>query len=328
LLGSAGAEIGAAPARPVASRPNLVVLDLPPLPGREDDDRPLVAASATPWTGPLRIHAGVTRDTASFRALAPAPAAIGELVHALWPGPVGRWDRGGVMRVRMPGASMSSLTDAALFAGANSFAIRGADGGWEIVQARDVTLVAPDLFDLHMLLRGLQGTETDEVKAAGSKVVRLDDALARLDMTPNDRGANLVFVAPTPGMPVSDLNAAVVDSVFADVWARPFAPAHVRGVRGADGGVAIRWTPRPRIGGDTWQGEPPSGETPPEWRVEILAPGGSVLRTLVSPIPEAIYPAATQIADFGGLPGEISVRVRQVSARYGSGRGRDSLLRL
>lgn len=327
-LGSAGAEIGAAPARPVASRPHLVVLDLPPLPGRENDDRPLAAVAATPWTGPVQVHAGVARETATVRAIALAPAAVGELVDALWPGPVGRWDRAGVMRVRAPGAALSSVTDAALFAGVNSFAIRGADGGWEIVQARDVTLVAPDVFDLRMLLRGLQGTETDALQAAGSTVVRLDDALARLEMDPNERGASLEFVAPTPGMPVSDVNAAVVEGVFADVWARPFAPVHIRGVRGGGGDVAIRWTPRTRLGGDTWQGEPSSGETIAGWRIEILDGAGAVRRVISSEIPQATYLTAAQIADFGGLPAELSVRVRQVSARYGPGRGRDSLLRL
>jgi hypothetical protein len=166
------------------------------------------------------------------------------------------------------------------------------------------------------------------VKAASATVVRLDGALARLDMDPNERGAPLVFVAPTPGMPASDVNAAVVESSFADNWARPFAPAHVRGRRGGDGGVTIRWTPRTRIGGDTWQGEPSSGESLSEWRVEILGSGGAVLRTLVSQAPEAVYPAGAQIKDFGVLPLEIRVRVRQVSARYGPGRGRDSLLRL
>ncbi|KAF0176787.1 MAG: protein transfer agent (GTA)-like protein [Caulobacteraceae bacterium] len=114
-LGSAGAAIGAAPARPVASRPQFFFLDLPPLPGREDDDRPLAAVAATPWTGPVRIHAGAARNTAASRAIALAPAEIGELVDALWPGPVGRWDRAGVMRVRMPGVALSSVTDAALF---------------------------------------------------------------------------------------------------------------------------------------------------------------------------------------------------------------------
>ncbi|KAF0176788.1 MAG: protein transfer agent (GTA) like protein [Alphaproteobacteria bacterium] len=207
-------------------------------------------------------------------------------------------------------------------------AVRDADGEWEIVQARDVTLVAPDVFDLRMLLRGLQGTETEAVQVAGSTVVRLDDALSRLDMDPNERGASLVFVAPTPGMPVSDVNAAVVDAVFADVWARPFAPVHVRGARAAAGDVAIRWTPRTRLGGDAWQGEPASGEAVAAWRTEFLDGAGAVRRVISSEIPEAIYPAADQIADFGALPAELAVRVRQVSSRYGPGRGRDSLVRL
>lgn len=113
-----------------------------------------------------------------------------------------------------------------------------------------------------------------------------------------------------------------------DIWARPFAPAHVRGRRDASGDATIRWTRRARLDGDAWQGEPPLGVAADDWRVDIGDGAGGAARTLTAGTTAVVYPAAAQIADFGGLPAEIAVTVRQISARFGPGRGRDSLLRL
>lgn len=77
-----------------------------------------------------------------------------------------------------------------------------------------------------------------------------------------------------------------------DRWARPFAPVHVRGRRAASGDVTIRWTRRARLEGDAWLGEPPEEPGAPGWRVDILAPGGAILRSLSGGSPELVYPAA------------------------------------
>lgn len=327
-LSRAGAGVGAGEPAPLASRPHLVLLDLPPMPGREDDDRPLAAVAAHPWTGAIDVYAGVTRATATMRGQAGAPAHVGALVFDLWPGPVGRWDDANAARVRMPRTALSSVTDAALFAGANAFAVRHGDGDWEILQARDITLVAPDEYQLRGLLRGQQGTERTTIAPAGATVVLLDDALVRLDLSAAERGEILAFVAPSPGLPVGDADAAVLVGPYADIWARPFAPAHVRGSRAASGDVTIFWTRRARQDGDAWLGEPPAEPGAPAWKVDILAPGGAIMRSLTGGTAELVYPAAAQTADFGGLPAEFSVRVFQWSDRFGFGRGRDSLLRV
>lgn len=324
----AGAGVGAGEPTPLASRPHLILLDLPPLPGREGDDRPLAAVVAHPWTGAIDVHVGATRASATVRGQALTPAHVGALVFDLWPGPVARWDEANVARVRMPRAALSSVTEAALFGGANAFAVRHADGDWEILQAREITLVAPDEYELRGLLRGQQGTERTTLAPADATVVALDDALVRLDLTSAERGEALVFVAPPPGMPVGDTNAAVLPETYADIWARPFAPAHVRGRRDASGDVTIRWTRRARLEGDAWLGEPPAEPGASAWRADILAPGGAILRSLSGGTHELVYPAAAQTADFGGLPAEFGLRVFQWSDRFGFGRGRDSLLRV
>jgi hypothetical protein len=330
--GARGAMAGAAPGtpapNPLASRPHVLFLDLPPLPGREDDGRPMAAVTASPWTGPLELFAGVDAESATLRGIATAPACIGVLTAPLAAGPCGRWDRASVLRAHLPGAALSSATDAALLAGANVFAVRDEEGAWEIVQARDITLVAPDVFEMRMLLRGLHGTEHANAIASGAAIVRLDDTLGRLDLAPHERGADLAVIVPPVQRSLADPDAATLVATFEDIWARPFAPAHVRGRRDPSGDATIRWTRRARLEGDAWQGEPPLGEAVEDWRIAVRDGSGALRRTLAAGTTAAVYPAAEQIADFGALPDDISVTVTQISARFGAGRGRDSLLRL
>jgi len=323
----AGAEIGA-PSPPLhPSRPQLVVLDLPPPFGAETEDGPRAAVYASPWRGPVTVFLGADRASVTPRGLAELPASAGELVWALHAGPLGRWDDGNVTRARIPGATLSSVEPMALFGGANAFAIAQSGGGWEIVQARSVTLVDADTWELRGLLRGLQGTETGDVAPAGACVVVLNDALARLEMGAHERGATLTAVAPPAGLPASDANALELAFAFDDIWARPFAPAHIAGRRLASGDVALSWVRRARIGGDPWQGEPPLGEEAEAYRLEILD-GATVKRVIETATPAATYLAAHQTADFGAPPATLTVRIAQVSARFGPGRGRDSILQL
>lgn len=323
----AAAEIGVGSPAPTPSRPHLVVLDLPPLIGAEADDRPLAAVYAAPWLGPASVHAGADRAVATRRGVAFTPAGAGELLWALHPGPVGRWDDGNVTRIAMPGAALASVDVRALLAGANAFAIGQPDGGWEIVQARTIEMVAADTFDLRDLLRGQQGTETALVAPVGAPVILLDAALARLDVAAHERGATLAVLAAPGGLALSHPDAAETAALFGDAWARPFAPVHVRGWREAGGDVRLTWVRRTRIGGDAWQGEVPLAEEAEAYRVDIVS-GGVAVRVLETASPQAVYAAADQAADFGGLPAVLTVRVAQVSARYGAGRGRDSILQL
>lgn len=187
--------------------------------------------------------------------------------------------------------------------------------------------MAPDTWELRGLLRGLHGTETTATASVGAAVVVLNEALARLDMPAHERGASLVVAAPPAGLPASDANAAETSFAFQDIWARPLAPGHIAGRRLASGDVALSWVRRTRIGGDAWQGEPPLGEDAERYRVEIFS-GATLKRTIETAAPAATYLAADQIADFGSPPATLAVRIAQLSARHGAGRGRDSILQL
>ena len=76
---------------------------------------------------------------------------------------------------------------------------------------------------------------------------------------------------------------------------------------------ASRSIRRARRDGDAWEPvEVPLGEDGERYEVDILA-GAAVLRTLATAVPEALYPAAQELADFGAAQSSLSLRV--VAAR-------------
>lgn len=312
---------GPAPASATVSppAPAFALLDLPPLPGHERDERPCVAAFAAPWPGAVDVYAGAAIASARYRGSAETPAIMGVLEWDLHPGPVWRWDRGNYFRARMNG-ELASVDDEALFAGANTFAVETADG-WEVLQARDITLVAPSVYEFRTLLRGQLGSE-DAIGApapAGARIVKLDARLARVAVSDHENGAPLAWAAaPTPLGPAEPA-ATVLVAAWSRRAARPFAPVHVRGRRTASGDIAISWKRRTRLGGDDWNGaEAALGEAAEAYRIRIMD-GASAVREIEAAGPAATYLAADFAADFGAGPASIIVRVAQLSSTYGAG---------
>ena len=63
--------------------------------------------------------------------------------------------------------------------------------------------------------------------------------------------------------------------------------------------MTLRWIRRTRLDGDGWEpAEVPLGEEREAYEVDILS-GSTAIRTLSASRPEALYPAADEIADFG-----------------------------
>lgn len=313
----AGAQLGAAepnapPNPPIASTPMFSVLDLPPLPGAEEDERPLAAVYASPWLGPHEIYAGVTP---TLRASAAQPATMGELVWALFPGPVDRWDQGNVTRIKLYGGALSSVSRDDVLGGANTFAIQ-AGGEWEIVQAREWTLVAPGEYEVRDLLRGRLGSAHAMASPhpIGACVVVLDQKLVRVSMGAHEWNEPLPFVAPPAGGLVTDARAASASITLSHAAVRPWAPAHLRARRDAVGDIHVAWVRCARIGGDSWgPGEPPLGEPSESYRLDILD-GADVVRSVETLTPGYLYTAAAQSADFGAPPASLRIRVAQKRA--------------
>jgi hypothetical protein len=302
-----------APPNPaVASAPAFAVLDLPLLPGAEDDERPLAAVAANPWLGVHEVYGGASLTR---RASVAQAAVMGELLWALWPGPVDRWDDGNFFRIKLYNGALASVSKDRVLNGANAFAIQSGDE-WEIIQARECVLTGPGEYELRGLLRGRQGSAHAMAAphAVGARIVLVDQRLARLNIGAHEWGEVLAFAAPPYGRASSDPRAARLSVTLAHAAARPWAPAHVRGRRESGGDVTVSWVRCARSGGDAWsEGEPPLGESVEAYRLEVLS-GASVVRSVEVSDSLYIYAAADQLTDFGLLPASLDIRVRQMRA--------------
>lgn len=299
----------------VVGAPFVRVMDLPPLMGREEDGRPVVAVAAEPWRT-MRLHAGASAETLTARADVETPATVGVLVAALGPGVRHRWDEVHAILVRVEGAAPESAVETAVLGGGNALAVETA-AGWEVVQYRSALLVGPGTWRLTGLLRGQQGTEV-EMQAgagAGSVVVFLDDRLARAEIGRGERGLPLVCRAGPAGAAPGGTGFSETAFTSRGVHDRPWSPCGLAIVAEEDG-LTIRWTPRVRLFGDGWDGEPAAVD-PMRFRLRVLDCGVGV-RTMEVEGMSASYAAADLVVDF---PEGVTAGARIAVAQWGEGFG-------
>jgi len=297
--------------------PFLRIMELPPLPRAEADERPIAVVAAEPWRA-TRVFAGADETALTARADVAQPADVGQLVEPLAASQPYRWDEANALVVRVEGRAPESRSVAAVLGGANTVAVETAEG-WELVQFREATLVGGDVWRLSGLLRGQQGTEGVMGAEAGAVCVFVGPGLERAESPRAERGLSLLWRAGLLGGPAGGAETAEVVQVVSGLAARPWKPVHLS-VETEDEGRRIRWRARSRIDGDRWDGEA-AGADPLRFRVRVMA-GEAVMREAEVEGLDWLYPAADLAADFGGEPGvEAVVEVSQWGAGYGYGWG-------
>jgi len=314
------------PAIPPALGPvHAFALDLPTLQSEQPPVLARLAVFANPWPGPEAVWA--SQDGASFNLLsmAQAPCTVGETLDDLPAGPTARWHNVS-LRVRLYGGALTSVSDAALFAGANAAAVQRADGAWEVLQFAQAELVGARTYRLSRLLRGQAGSEgaMGAPLAAGAPFVLLDANVlnAATGIEALERTLQLRIAAASRDF--GDPSAVALEVTPQATALKPLAPVHVKASRGTDG-VTFSWIRRTRINGDTWSGEVPLGEDSEQYALDILS-GGSVVRGLNSGTPSVLYAAADELADFGAPQTSLRVQLMQISAIAGRGFATDVLL--
>ena len=299
--------------------PVLHLLDLPVLPGGEDDSRPLLAVAAAPWR-PVEVQAGASLEALRPRARVAAPATLGETLSDLPAGPLHRLDRATRLSVRLEGAAPVSRDRAAVLAGANVLALRAPGGDWILLQFLTAELTAPEVWTLSGLLRGGAGEDPAAIPA-GAAAVLLDEALVRADLALSERGLPLVWRAAPAGGPPTGPAMSQVEAVWRGVALRPWSPAHPR-LRRIGDDAHLSWVRRARRDGDGWAVEVPLGEAREVYRVEILG-GATVVRVLEVETPALVYPAAQRAADLAAAAGApLVARIAQGSDTWGWGPAR------
>ncbi len=310
-----------APAAPTPIGPaHVLLLDLPNLGSQVTPVLTRAAITADPWPGAVAIFA--SRDGLSFArvGLALAPATAGETLDDLRRGPVACFDRFNRFRVRLYGGALSSVSDAALLAGANAAALRNPAGGWEIIQFANAELVADATYELSRLLRGQSGSEwaMADPLPAGSPFVLLDDNVLPVaqGLDALDRALQLRVIAA--GRDYGDSAAVALETVPSAVALRPLSPVHARARRGDDG-IMLSWIRRTRIDGDSWAlQDVPLGEDAESYAVDILS-GAEVVRSLHAAAANVLYAAGQELADFGAPQASLAIRIAQISASAGRG---------
>jgi len=311
----------------LVGKPLVAFLDLPLLRGDEPGEAGYVVALQSPWPGAVAVYGSPESSGFVLRALATAPAVIGETLDDLPSGPEGRLDHAARLRVRLYSGTLGSVSLLQMLGGRNAAAIRSSNAGWEVIQFEHATLVAPNTYELSRLLRGQAGSEAAmaTLLPAGSAFVMLDAALARVDLTLDEVGLAYNWRYGPASRDIGDISYASAIHAFEGLGLKPLSPVHIRGHRIGDD-LEITWVRRTRIGGDGWEtAEVPLGEDVERYEVDILD-GASVIRTIATTVPSASYPAAAQIADFGSVQSAVSVRVQQTSAVAGRGTPRIAVI--
>lgn len=309
------------PKRPpvVVGRPEAIVLDL----AAARDDPPAlshIAVAAEPWPGAVSVWRSADGASFALHRTLEVPAMAGTTLGSLPPGPLWRWDDQARLDIVFAAGSLRSVSDEAALSGENLFAVRGADGRWEIFGAARAELVAERTWRLSRLLRGLAGSEPEafRVTPAGATVVRLDAGVRPLADALSDLGVPWRYRVVPAGRDHADPSAVAFVATAGPEALKPLAPVHVSARRTPEG-VRLAWVRRTRRDGDAWEPlEVPLGEDREAYEVDILQ-GASVVRRLAADAPLVLYPAAEELAHFGAPQSILSVRIAQLSAAVGRG---------
>jgi len=294
------------------------VLDLPTLRSEQPPVLARLAVFADPWPGTEAVWTSSDGESYQRRALAFTPAVTGETLDDLRAGPTARWHNAS-FRVQLFGGALSSISDFDVFAGGNAAAVQRADGAWEVIQFANAVLTAERTYTLSRLLRGQAGSEwaIAPTLEAGAPFVLLDQNVVALASGLDALERDLLVRVVAANRDYGDTTAVALEVTPQATALRPLTPVHIKAVRGGSG-VTFTWIRRTRIDGDSWVGEVPLGEDSEQYIVDILS-GATVVRTLNTASPAALYAAADEIADFGAAQTTLTIRVTQLSATVGAG---------
>ena len=293
----------------------LVVLDVPPLRDTDTTQNLYVGACgyASTWPGAtvqLSRDGGLTYDAAVSLT---TPATIGFSTNTLANFAGGNQpDELSTVTVELISGTLSSTTNAGLYAGTNAALIGG-----ELVYFRDATLISTSTYRLSGFLRARQGTEwAMSSHASGDLFVLLSStSLATVPLQLADLGNTLKFLPITLGQTANSANAVSV--TVSDACVRPLAPSGTVALRGSSSSttdITLNWTRRARVNAAWLNGtDVPLDESSESYQVQVFS-GSTLKRTVtVTAAQTWVYSAANITADGFTAGQTITLAVAQNS---------------
>lgn len=302
----------------VLGPPRIVILDMA-IARTKDAPLSYVAAYADPWPGALAIWRQIGGTYENIGVITKR-ATIGDTLDILRAGPVGRFDNGASVTVKLNAGALASVDDASLFAGRTTMAIEGPEGAWEVFAFSRAELVGERTYRLSRLLRGLSGEDflASRDVPAGAPVVLLDQAVVPLAQDLSMLGAPATYRIGPANRDYADptyVQATVAPTRKAYM---PYSPTRAIARRTVNG-VVISFIRRGRLDADAWEPfDIPLGEESEAYEVVISLPQGAA-RTLSATSPTVLYAASAELADFGAPQSSLSVQIYQISSRVGRG---------
>lgn len=304
----------------------LQMLDLPAVHDGMDTPAMLVAACGyyDAWPGGVVLRSddgGTSWDQTD--AVGVPGATMGQTINALsGVDSFALMDKANTLTVRLANGDLSSVTETALLAGANHFAL-GAHGRWEIIAAQTCLLQGDGTYVLRDFIRGRFGTEwAVNTHAALDTLVLLDtDTLVQSGVASTFIGVERKYRGVTLGQ--SEDEATTQSLTYNAVNLECLSPVYLNGNRAASNDWTITWVRRTRIGGE-WRDkiDAPLSEASEAYEVEIYSDAtyATLKRTLTGlTSATATYTSAQQTTDFGSAQTTLYLKVYQISTVAGRG---------
>lgn len=308
---------------PAPTEVRMEIIDTAAIPTAEGDGVVLVSAAAKIFYG-ANLYRSIDNGV-SFSLVKSdmRGGVIGDTVSVLGVGTSYTWDNRSSVDVRLVSGTLESRQEIDVLNGANLCII-----GEELIQYRSAVLIAENTYRLSGLLRGRFGTE-HHIKGhmAGERFVRIHaDNVEKLTAPTADWFKPYVYRYGSASYGVTHESYRQNSVAIRANSSMPLAPCHLEGQRAKGGDLVITWVRRTRGDGDMKDyTDVPLNEIAERYECCIVKDGNEI-RTFAVHVPRAIYTAAEQAADFGGIQGNVRVRVYQISETRGRGFVREEIL--
>jgi hypothetical protein len=293
------------------------VLDVPPF-GTQEDIRPLIAAVSDPFQT-LDVYAGAELSNLRQRGVVTQTSTVGEVLKVIPPSQGDVILRRASIEVRLEGQAPQSRLEADILSGENIIYILNTDSEWERLQFLTVTPLGFETYRLSGLVRGQGGTASHAPIPMGAMAIIVPEIPERADISLSELRLKRIWRAGLAGFSGMAESMIEQDLSWQGVALRPRAPVHGR-LKGRFGKpMRIDWIRCARIGGDSFELEPPFEDGGEAYRLRVYD-GQSVKAEFEVTEPRFIYSIAQQRIDFpSGFTNQSRLEITQKSTTYGYG---------